>query len=88
MLGSIAVSYTWPGAKKGSTIGWMVRANSSNTRCWYCISVPNFAVWNRRSPFQSRVEVSAGTTVTGVSSHSFRNDTSPLAAVARTTALV
>ena len=30
-----------------------MRANSSNTRCWYCISVPNFAAWNRRSPFQS-----------------------------------
>ena len=32
--------------------GWILRANSSNTRCWYCISVPNLAAWNRRSPSQ------------------------------------
>ena len=38
------------GARNSSTAGWTVRANSSNTRCWYCISVPNFAAWNRRSP--------------------------------------
>ncbi|MNZ87082.1 hypothetical protein D3C78_1059310 [compost metagenome] len=37
----------------------MVRANSSNTRCWYCISVPNLAAWNRRSPFQCRAAISA-----------------------------
>ena len=34
--------------------GWILRANSSNTRCWYCISVPNFAAWNSRSPSQTR----------------------------------
>ena len=35
-----------------STCGWILRANSSNTRCWYCISVPKRAAWNRRSPSQ------------------------------------
>jgi hypothetical protein len=29
-----------------------LRANSSNTRCWYSISVTNRAAWNSRSPFQ------------------------------------
>jgi hypothetical protein len=38
------------GGEEPSTCGWMVRANSSNTRCWYCISVPNLAAWNSRSP--------------------------------------
>ena len=27
------------------------RPNSSNTRCWYCISVANFAAWNRRCSY-------------------------------------
>ena len=35
-----------------STSGWILRANSSNTRCWYCISVVKRAAWNRRSPSQ------------------------------------
>ena len=46
--------------------------------------MPNFAAWNRRSPSHSRVSRSAGTTLTGVTSHWFRNERSPLAAVART----
>ena len=41
--------------------GWILRANSSNTRCWYCISVPNLAAWNRRSPSQMRPAAEAGT---------------------------
>ncbi|MCY1498851.1 hypothetical protein D9M68_328480 [compost metagenome] len=60
----------------------MVRANSSNTRCWYCISVPNLAVWNRRSPFHCRASISAGVAgklATGVSSHSLMNARSLLA---------
>ncbi len=64
---------------KTSMFGWMVRANSSNTRCWYCISVPNFAAWNRRSPFHSRAARAAGVAgmaATGVSSHSFRKSRS------------
>ena len=32
--------------------GWTLRANSSNTRCWYSISVTKRAAWKRRSPFQ------------------------------------
>ncbi|MNE77937.1 hypothetical protein D3C80_1742980 [compost metagenome] len=61
-------------------LGWMVRANSSNTRCWYCISVPNLAAWNRRSPFHTSASNSAwlvGNALTGVSSHSLRKATSP-----------
>ena len=43
------------GTRKTLIFGWILRANSSNTRCWYCISVPNFAAWNRRSPSQTTV---------------------------------
>ena len=35
------------------TIGCTLRANSSNTRCWYCISVTNRAAWKIRSPFHT-----------------------------------
>ncbi len=42
------------------TAGWTLRANSSNTRCWYCISVPNLAAWNTRSPFHCSASISAG----------------------------
>ncbi|MCY1218713.1 hypothetical protein D9M72_306620 [compost metagenome] len=62
----------------------MVRANSSNTRCWYCISVPNLAAWNSRSPFHCRASIAsavvgkAAGAVPG-SSHSVRNARSLLA---------
>ena len=42
------LSSTW----NGLIAGWTLRANSSNTRCWYSISVTNRAAWNSRSPFQ------------------------------------
>src|SRR5918911_91422 len=32
--------------------GCTLRAHSSNTRCWYSISVTKRAAWNRRSPAQ------------------------------------
>ena len=41
-------------------LGCTLRAKSSNTRCWYCISVPNLAAWNRRSPSQTRAATWAG----------------------------
>ena len=41
------------GARNASTFGCTLRANSSNTRCWYCISVAKLAAWNRRSPSHS-----------------------------------
>ncbi|MCY1290903.1 hypothetical protein D9M68_710610 [compost metagenome] len=65
------------GMRNSSMFGWTLRANSSNTRCWYCISVPNLAAWNSRSPFQTRVEVSAGMAATGASSHWLRKSTLP-----------
>ncbi|MNG95547.1 hypothetical protein D3C79_545870 [compost metagenome] len=77
---SRSTSYTWVGAKNRSTRGCTVRANSSNTRCWYCISVPNLAAWNSRSPFHTRAPISAGVTgkaLTGLSSHSLRKARSP-----------
>ena len=30
--------------------GWTLRANSSNTRCWYSISVTKRAAWKSRWP--------------------------------------
>ena len=50
----MVVSYP-NGARNSSTPGCTVRANSSNTRCWYCISVPKRAAWNSRSPFQIEI---------------------------------
>ena len=47
------------GTRKTLMFGWILRANSSNTRCWYCISVPNLAAWNRRSPSQTEARRSA-----------------------------
>ncbi|MCY1496690.1 hypothetical protein D9M68_306310 [compost metagenome] len=76
------------GARNASTKGCTLRANSSNTRCWYCISVPNLAAWNRRSPFHSRAAIPSGvvgTAPTGVSSHWLRKARS---LDARTTSLV
>src|SRR2546421_264944 len=35
MAGLMSGEYTW----KGRIAGWIFRANSSNTRCWYSISV-------------------------------------------------
>ena len=35
---------------KGLIAGWTLRANSSNTRCWYSISVTKRAAWKSRSP--------------------------------------
>ena len=42
----------WPNAKgsNGLIPGCTLRANSSNTRCWYSISVTKRAAWNSRSP--------------------------------------
>ena len=40
--------------------GCTLRANSSNTRCWYCISVTKRAAWKRRSPFQPSAPSAAG----------------------------
>ena len=45
---------------KGRTIGWTLRANSSNTRCWYSISVTKRAAWNRREPFQPSGDTAVG----------------------------
>jgi hypothetical protein len=38
----------------GSMVGATPRANSSNTRCWYCISVAKRPAWNSRSPSHTR----------------------------------
>ena len=46
IAGFTSVAYTWNGRIAGTTL----RANSSNTRCWYSISVTNRAAWNRRPP--------------------------------------
>ena len=65
---------------KGSTFGWTVRANSSNTRCWYCISVTNLAAWNRRSPSHCSAATSAavvGKVVRSTLSHSLMKARSP-----------
>ncbi len=40
---------------KGLIAGCTLRANSSNTRCWYSISVTNRAAWNNRSPYSKVV---------------------------------
>ena len=48
IAGLMSGEYTW----KGRIAGSILRANSSNTRCWYSISVTNRAAWNSRSPFQ------------------------------------
>ena len=42
------------GPENRLTRGCTLRANSSNTRCWYCISVPNLAAWKMRSPFHEQ----------------------------------
>ena len=76
---------------KGSTIGWMRRANSSNTRCWYCISVTKRAAWNRRSPSHTSVHRSSAWSAVGTvdrASHSLRNATSVEPAAARIVALL
>ncbi|MCY1284044.1 hypothetical protein D9M70_329370 [compost metagenome] len=87
MAGSMVLSKPL-GARKTSTAGWILRANSSNTRCWYCISVPNLAAWNSRSPFHTRVDRSAGSWATSTASHWLRKAMSPVWAAAMTTALV
>ncbi|MNR22250.1 hypothetical protein D3C85_1391930 [compost metagenome] len=42
-----------------SVKGWILRTNSSNTRCWYCISLVKRAAWNKRSPSQASASISA-----------------------------
>ena len=57
----------------GSMLGCTARANSSNTKCWYCISLTKRAAWNNRSPSQFRAAMAAGSvgiTVISVASHS------------------
>ena len=56
IAGLMSGVYTW----NGRIAGWILRANSSNTRCWYSISVTKRAAWNRRSPFQRRATGAVG----------------------------
>src|SRR4051812_376931 len=48
MAGLMSGWYTWNGLTAGCTL----RANSSNTRCWYSISVTKRAAWKSRLPSQ------------------------------------
>ena len=76
MAASISISGC---TMKISVNGWILRTNSSNTRCWYCISLTKRAAWNKRSPFQISPSALSGTWSTCTSSHSLIKARSPLA---------
>ena len=66
-----------------------MRANSSNTMCWYSVSVPNFAAWNSRSPFHwLSAMATPGVRTTPGSTQSLAKEMSPLLSSAWTVALV
>ena len=54
-------SSVWVNANgsNGLIAGCTFRANSSNTMCWYSISLMKRAAWNRRSPFQPSAPVAS-----------------------------